>query len=114
MKASTVIRAAIATATLAFASTQAIATDEIPDKYMVSKGGVLYPHTGDSSQALFQTPPDARTLFPPGTLVGVLPADCLSVSSGSVGDFYRCDHDFAMKEEVLQDGRTVYRVIDPN
>ena len=108
------VRILVALVVMGATAQYAIAIDEIPDKYMDSKGGVLYPHTGDSSQGLFQTPPNARNLFPPGTLVGVLPADCISVSSGSIGDFYRCDHDFAMKEEVLQDGRTVYRVIDPN
>ena len=112
MKSSTVIVTAMAIAVLGWAATRATAIDEIPEKRMVSRGGVLYPQTGDSSQELFQTPPNARQLFPPGTLVGVLPADCISASSGSIGSFYRCDYDFALKEEVLQDGRTVYRVIE--
>ena len=102
----------MAVAVLGFAATQTIAIEEMPDKYMVSKGGVLYPHTGDSSQELFQTPPNARALFPIGTLVGVLPADCISASSGSIGAFYRCDNNFALKEEMLEDGRTVYRVLE--
>jgi len=111
MKSSTVIGAAIATVVLGFATTPAFAIDDIPDRSMVSKGGVLYPHTGDSRE-IFQTPPNARELFPPGTLVGVLPTDCISASSGEVASFYRCNHNFALKEEVLQDGRTVYRVIE--
>lgn len=99
-------------AVLGLAGSQAVAEiAEIPDQYMYNKGGVLYPHTGDSSQQLFQTPPTARQMFPPDTLIGVLPADCVSASHGAIGEYYRCDHDFAMKEETLPDGRTVYRVI---
>jgi len=111
MRSSAVIAAMLVTGLLGMVASQAIAIDEIPDKYMYNKGGVLYPHTGDSSQALFQTPANARELFPPGTLVGVLPADCVSASKGSIGDYYRCDHDLAL-QEVEYDGRTVYRVID--
>ena len=114
MKKQTLIGVLSVVAVLGPAAAPALAIDEIPEKYMVSRGGVLYPHTGDSSQELFQTPPNARTLFPAGTLIGVLPADCTSASSGLVGNFYRCDNNFALKEEVLQDGRTVYRVIDLN
>jgi hypothetical protein len=94
------------------ATFQAFAIEEIPEKRMVSRGGVLYPETGDSSQERFQTPENARQLFPPGTLVGVLPADCTPASKGSVGNYYRCDHDFALQEDVLPDQRTVYRVIE--
>ena len=112
MKSRTVVGALMVIAAIGTTATHAIAIDEIPDKYMYNKGGVLYPHTGDSSQERFQTPLKARELFPPGTLVGVLPADCVSASKGSVGNYYRCDHDFALKEEVLQDGRTAYRVIE--
>ena len=97
---------------LSFAAGSAIAIEEIPEKRMVSRGGVLYPQTGDSSQELYSTPENARQMFPPGTLVGVLPADCTSASQGAVGNYYRCYHDFALKEEVLPDGRTVYRVIE--
>jgi hypothetical protein len=112
MQSGTVIGAAIATAILVFVTSPSAAIDEIPEKYMASEGGVLYPRTGDSSQERFQTPPAARKMFPPGTLVGVLPADCIPASHGAVGNYYRCNHDFALREEVLQDGRTVYRVIE--
>lgn len=112
MNSSAVIGALFLIAAIGSTATHAIAIDEIPDKYMNNKGGVLYPHTGDSSQERFQTPLKAKELFPPGTLVGVLPADCVSASKGSIGNYYRCDHDFALKEEMLQDGRTVYRVIE--
>lgn len=87
------------------------AIDEIPEKYMYNKGGVLYPHTGDSSQQRFQTPENARQMFPPDTLIGVLPEDCVSASKGSIGNYYRCDHDFALRPENVN-GQTVYRVID--
>jgi hypothetical protein len=112
MLSRSVISAVFMAAGLAAAATQSLAIDEIADRYMYSKGGILYPHTGDSSQALFKTPPNAKTLFPPGTLVGVLPADCTPASNGSIGSFYRCNNDFALREEVLQDGRTVYQVIE--
>lgn len=112
MKSSAPIKVILAIAVLGAVAQPAIAIDEIPEKYMYSKGGVLYPHTGDSSQQLFQTPPDARQMFPPGTLVGVLPADCISASQGVIGEYYRCDNNIALKQETLADGRTVYRVIE--
>ena len=114
MKPSWFVGTILISAVLGLAASPVLAIEEIPDKYMVSRGGVLYPHTGDSAQEIFQTPPNARALFPPGTLVGVLPADCVSASSGAIGEYYRCDNNFALKEEVLQDGRTVYRVVEPN
>jgi len=112
MNSSTAIVALFIVATLGATATQAIAIDEIHDRYMNYKGGVLYPHTGDSSQERFQTPLKAMEMFPPGTLIGVLPADCVSASKGTVGNYYRCDHGFALKEEMLPDGRTAYRVIE--
>jgi hypothetical protein len=113
MKLGIVVWAVVVTAVPLFAAIPAVAAiEEIPEKRMVSEGGVLYPQTGDSSQERFQTPQNATTMFPPGTLVGVLPADCISASSGAAGSYYRCDHDFALKEQLLQDGRTVYLVIE--
>lgn len=112
MTSGAVVRVVVAIAGVLLVAIPAAAIEEIPEKRMVSEGGVLYPHTGDSSQERFQTPENARAMFPPGTLVGVLPADCISASSGAVGDYYRCDHDMALKEQVLQDGRTVYVVIE--
>ncbi len=104
------LRAVILATALVCAAIQVLAIDEIPDKRMVSKGGVLYPQTGDSSQEIFKTPENARQMFPPGTLVGVLPADCMSASKGGV-EFFRCDHDFVLKQEEHH-GRSVYRVIE--
>ena len=95
---------------LVAAAAPALAVDEIPEKRMDSRGGVLYPHTGDGRE-IFQTPPNARTLFPPGTLIGVLPGDCVSASKGAIS-YFRCDYDFALEEMALPDGRTVYQVIE--
>lgn len=85
---------------------------EIPDRSMVSKGGVLYPYTGDASQARFQTPPNYKDFIPMGALIGVLPDDCIEVSKGTFGLYYQCDHGLALIPEELQDGRRVYRVIE--
>lgn len=83
---------------------------ELPD-YLVSKGGIIYPRTGDSTQELFYTPPHATHIFHPGMLIGVLPEDCISASHGSIGDYYSCHHDLALKPEE-HEGKTVYRVIE--
>ena len=85
---------------------------EIPDRSMVSKGGVLYPYTGDASQARFQTPSNYKDFIPMGALIGVLPDDCIEVSKGTFGLYYQCDHGLALIPEELQDGRRVYRVIE--
>lgn len=82
---------------------------ELPDK-LISKGGIIYPRTGDFSQERFQTPPNATDLFRPGMLLGVLPDDCVE-AAGPEGAFYRCDYDLALKPDV-HNGHPVYRVID--
>ena len=84
---------------------------EIPERSMVSKGGVLYPYTGDASQARFQTPPNYKDFIPMGALVGVLPDDCIEVSKGTVGLYYQCDYGLALMPETTGD-RQVYRVIE--
>ncbi|NJC88878.1 MAG: hypothetical protein FIB02_10200 [Desulfuromonas sp.] len=111
MKACSIGGVFLAFSILGVMAQSSLAIDDIPDRKMVSKGGVLYPYTGDSTQGRFQTPKNARELFPSGTLVGVLPEDCVSTSNETAGDFYRCDNDFALKA-VDRDGRTVYQVID--
>jgi hypothetical protein len=83
---------------------------ELPD-YLISKGGIIYPRTGDSSQEIFHTPPDILEYLKPGMLVGVLPEDCIPASSGSIKSYYICAHDLALKP-VEQNGTTVYMVID--
>jgi len=83
---------------------------ELPD-YLYSKGGVIYPHTGDSTQEIFHTPPDVRDYLKPGMLIGVLPADCTSASHGKLGNIYICHHDLILKPEEKY-GDTVYRVVE--
>jgi hypothetical protein len=83
----------------------------LPD-YLYSKGGIIYPSTGDSTQNIFRTPPNITEFLKPGMLLAVLPTDCLSASRGTIGSFYQCNHDLALKPEE-HDGKTVYRVIEP-
>lgn len=89
----------------------AVEANELPD-YLYSKGGIIYPSTGDSTQTLFHTPPNITNHLKPGMLLAVLPTDCLSASRGSIGSYYRCNHDLALKAEE-HNGNTVYRVIEP-
>lgn len=97
--------------TQSLVTTYAVA-DELPD-FLQSKGGVIYPITGDSTQVVFRTPPDATDYLKPGMLIGVLPNDCKSASRGTIGDYYMCHHNLALKPEE-QEGKTVYRVIEVN
>lgn len=83
---------------------------ELPD-YLYSKGGVIYPHSGDSTQEIFRTPPDASEFLKPGMLIGVLPADCTSASHGKLGDIYICHHGLILKPEEKHGG-TIYRVVE--
>ena len=85
--------------------------EELPD-YLTSRGGIIYPKTGDSTQEIFHTPSNITEILKPGMLVGVLPVDCESASSGSIGSYYRCHNDLSLQPEEV-DGKTVYRVIDP-
>ena len=82
----------------------------LPD-YLYSKGGIIYPHTGDSTQEIFHTPPNVRDFIEPGMLLGVLPEDCTPASRGTIGDFYICHYDLYLKPEERY-GKTVYRVIE--
>ena len=88
----------------------AFSSEGLPE-YLVSKGGVLYPRTGDSTQEIFRTQPEVMNYLKPGMLIGVLPADCISASHGALGEIYRCHYDLSLKAEELG-GRTVYRVLD--
>ncbi len=81
------------------------------DISMESKGGVLYPVTGDSTQDIFHTPPDITNYLHPGMFLGVLPADCNSASKGEIGDYYICHHDLFLKPTV-HGGRVAYEVIE--
>jgi hypothetical protein len=82
-----------------------------PDISMESKGGVLYPVTGDSTQVIFRTPPNITDYLHPGMFLGVLPADCISASKGEIGDYYICHHDLFLKPAV-RGGRAAYEVIE--
>ena len=75
------------------------------------KGGIVYPITGDSTQGVFRTPPNVKEFLKPGMLIGVLPNDCMAASRGTIGDYYICHHELALKPEE-QNGKTVYRVLD--
>lgn len=83
---------------------------ELPD-FLYSKGGIIYPQTGDSSQDIFRTPSNIKDYIEPGMLIGVLPVDCKSASRGTIGSFYICDHELFLKPEQNA-GKTVYRVIE--
>ena len=58
---------------------------------LISKGGVLYPKTGDSTQVRYLLPKKAREVLQPGMLLGVLPTNCTS-ASGPEGNYYICHH----------------------
>ena len=104
-----IIGALILTQTLI---TTHVAAEELPD-FLYSKGGIIYPRTGDSTQKIFRTPSFATDYLRPGMLLGVLPNDCKPASRGSIGDYYLCHHDLALKPEEME-GKTVYRVIEVN
>lgn len=79
--------------------------DELPDK-LISKGGVIYPRTGDSIQFIFRAPKNVKDFLKPEMLIGVLPEDCLSVS-GPEGEYFRCPHGLVLVP-VLHDNEAVY------
>lgn len=89
-----------------------VAANELPD-FLYSKGGIIYPYTGDSKQVVFRTPSSVKDYLKPGMLVGVLPNDCKAASRGTIGDYYLCNHGLALKLEDMED-KTVYRVIEVN
>lgn len=82
----------------------------LPD-FLYSKGGIIYPHTGDSTQEIFRTPPNVKEFIEPGMLIGVLPEDCTPASHGTIGDYYICHYDLYLVPEEHY-GKTVYRVIE--
>jgi hypothetical protein len=93
-----------------FAMSPPVEAAELPD-FLYSKGGIIYPRTGDSSQEIFRTPSNVKDFIEPGMLIGVLPADCKSASRGTIGPYFICDHELYLKPEENA-GQTVYRVID--
>ena len=97
--------------TIAFIATISPANAEDLSDALYSKGGVIYPHTGDSTQEIFRTPPNVTDYLKPGMFLGVLPEDCKSASHGTIGDYYVCNHDLYLKPE-LHNARAAYRVIE--
>ena len=87
-----------------------VAAEELPD-FLYSKGGIIYPHTGDSTQKVFRTPEFATDYLKPGMLIGVLPNDCKPASRGSIGDYFICHHGLSLEPEEME-GQTVYKVIE--
>jgi len=108
MKASLFLFALVGLASLAIVPPANAAG--LPD-FLISKGGVIYPHTGDSTQVIFHTPPNVKEFLSPGMLLGVLPTDCTPASHGTIGDYYICHYELALKPEE-HDGKMVYRVLD--
>ena len=82
----------------------------LPD-FLYSKGGIIYPHTGDSTQEIFRTPANVKDFIEPGMLIGVLPEDCTPASRGTIGDYYYMPLRPHLKPEERY-GKTVYRVIE--
>jgi hypothetical protein len=93
-----------------FASLTSASAAELPD-YLVQKGGIIYPVTGDSMQTIFNTPPDITDYLKPGMMVGVLPVDCFP-ASGPIGNYYQCHHNLVLKPYVY-DNKDVYMVVEP-
>ena len=87
-----------------------VAVAELPES-LYSKGGIIYPRTGDSTQEIFRTPPNVGEFLQPGMLIGVLPEDCSSAKHGELGSVYRCPYGLLLKAEEKY-GATVYRVIE--
>ena len=50
---------------LVIATAPAAYADELPD-FLYSKGGIIYPHTGDSTQEIFRTPPNVKDFIERG------------------------------------------------
>lgn len=97
-------------ASCAMAIVPAASANELPD-FLISKGGIIYPRTGDSTQEIFRTPPNVKDFIRPGMLIGVLPEDCTPASRGTIGDFYICHYELYLVPEERY-GKTVYRVVE--
>ena len=74
------------------------------------KGGVIYPHTGDSTQELYRLPQKARDVLQPGDMIGVLPKNCTSASEGGQAK-YVCHHGITLKPYFHGD-KIVYVITD--
>jgi hypothetical protein len=76
---------------------------------LVSKGGVLYPRTGDYNQVRYIIPKEAREVLRPGMLLGVLPANCNS-AAGPEGNYYICHHGIYLQPYFYGD-KVAYAVL---
>jgi hypothetical protein len=76
---------------------------------LITKGGVIYPNTGDSTQVRYRMPKEARKILRPGDLLGVLPSNCNS-ASGPEGDYYICAHGIYLQPYFYGD-RLTYAVL---
>ena len=94
----------------AMAILSSASADELPD-FLYSKGGIIYPRTGDSTQEIFRTPPFVKDFIRPGMLLGVLPEDCTPASRGTIDNLYICHYELYLVPEERY-GKTVYRVIE--
>lgn len=74
-----------------------------------TKGGVIYPHTGDSTQTFFRLPKAARDVLRPGDVLGVLPTNCLN-AAGPEGPYYICHYGIFLQPAFKGD-RVVYVVL---
>jgi hypothetical protein len=92
-----------------FASVACASAAGLPD-YLIQKGGIIYPNTGDSMQDIFNTPPHITDYLKPGMMIGVLPADCFP-ASGPIGNYYQCHHNLVLKPYVYNN-QDVYMVVE--
>ena len=96
---------------ITFIAITSLAIAEDLSDSLYSKGGVIYPSTGDSTQEIYRTPPNITDYLKPGMFLGVLPEDCKSASHGTIGDYYVCNHELYLKPEE-HNGRAAYLVIE--
>jgi hypothetical protein len=87
-----------------------VVAEPLTDK-LISKGGILYPRTGDYTQDRYQTPPNVMEFIRPGMLIGILPDDCTMAQNPQFGKHYACDYGLALKP-VSAYGHPAYEVLD--
>jgi hypothetical protein len=109
LKRSLIRKFVILAAVLLCAVPTTVGAADLPD-YLVERGGVIYPNTGDSMQTIFNTPPHITDYLKPGMMLGVLPSDCMP-ASGPIGDYFQCHHDLVLKP-YTHDNIDVYLVVE--
>lgn len=103
------IRALITGLLLGLCATTLMA-EPLTDK-LISKGGILYPSTGDYTQAIYQTPANVKEFLRAGMLIGILPDDCTPAQNPAFGRHYACDYGLALKP-VSAYGAPAYQVLE--